>query len=79
MGFVPLKYLPAILPHMGDQSGFYRLVWFPILFGHFEMKGGEFQIIHGEFQMKVRLIFVQGGQWNNCAIHPVLGISFQFL
>ena len=62
MGFVHLKYLPVILPHMGDQSGFYRLVWFPILFGQFEMKGGEFQIIHGEFQMKVRTFFVQDGQ-----------------
>ena len=62
MGFVHLKYLPVILPHMGDQSGFYRLVRFPILFGQFEIKGGEFQIIHGEFQIRVRIIFVQGGQ-----------------
>ena len=48
MGFVSLKYLPAILPMMGDQSGFYSLVWFPILFGQFEIKGGEFQTIHGQ-------------------------------
>ena len=62
MRFVPLKYLPDILPHVGDQSGFYRLVWFPILFGQFEMHGINFQIIRGEFQMKVWLIFVRGGQ-----------------
>ena len=59
MVVVHLKYLPGILPHMGDQSGFYHLVWFPILFGQFEIKGGEFQTIHGQSFLMVWTILTK--------------------